>query len=137
MDDKDSSFKEVCDLLKSKQIDLEHNRFLILQGEVEQISLMKPMAPNPNDPGLLEYLEDIIGSNKYVEKIEEAEKQLEDTNDERIGKTNRVKAAQAELDSLEDDKDTAVAYVRKERDCMLLANMLYFIELGEGVQRYN
>ena len=133
MDDKDSSFKEVCDLLKSKQIDLEHNRFLILQGEVEQISLMKPMAANPNDPGLLEYLEDIIGSNKYVEKIEEAERQLEDTNDERIGKTNRVKAAQAELDGLEDDKDTAVAYVRKERDCMLLTNMLYFIELGEGV----
>jgi len=137
VDDKDSSFKEVCDLLKSKKIDLEHNRFLILQGEVEQISLMKPMATNPNDPGLLEYLEDIIGSNKYVEKIEEAEKQLEDKNDERIEKTNRVKAAQAELDALKDDKDTAVAYVRKERDCMLLTNMLYFIELGEGVQRYN
>lgn len=124
-------------MLKSKKIDLEHNRFLILQGEVEQISLMKPMATNPNDPGLLEYLEDIIGSNKYVEKIEEAEKQLEDKNDERIEKTNRVKAAQAELDALKDDKDTAVAYVRKERDCMLLTNMLYFIELGEGVQRYN
>ena len=35
---------------------------------------MKPMAANPNDPGLLEYLEDIIGSNWYVEKIDEAEK---------------------------------------------------------------
>ena len=27
--------EEVCPLLKSKGIDLEHNRFLILQGEVE------------------------------------------------------------------------------------------------------
>ena len=31
----ESTFKEVCELLQSKGIDLEHNRFLILQGEVE------------------------------------------------------------------------------------------------------
>jgi structural maintenance of chromosome 4 len=31
----EASFKEVCELLSSKGIDLEHNRFLILQGEVE------------------------------------------------------------------------------------------------------
>jgi structural maintenance of chromosome 4 len=30
-----------------KGIDLDHNRFLILQGEVEQISLMKPKGSNP------------------------------------------------------------------------------------------
>jgi structural maintenance of chromosome 4 len=28
-------YKDVCDLLQTKGIDLEHNRFLILQGEVE------------------------------------------------------------------------------------------------------
>jgi len=38
----EAGFQEVCQLLQSKGIDLEHNRFLILQGEVEQISLMKP-----------------------------------------------------------------------------------------------
>ena len=48
---------------------------LTLQGEVEQISLMKPKAQTPHDEGFLEYLEDIIGSNKYVERIEEASKQ--------------------------------------------------------------
>jgi structural maintenance of chromosome 4 len=63
-------YKEVCDLLQTKGIDLEHNRFLILQGEVEQISLMKPKALNPNDTGLLEYLEEIIGSCVHVEEIE-------------------------------------------------------------------
>ena len=31
----DSTYKEVCELLQGKGIDLEHNRFLILQGEVE------------------------------------------------------------------------------------------------------
>jgi structural maintenance of chromosome 4 len=93
----DSSFKEVCELLQSKGIDLEQNRFLILQGEVEQISLMKPMAGNVNETGLLEYLEDIIGSNQYSEQILEAQGMIEGHNDTRIEKANRVKAAQAEL----------------------------------------
>lgn len=45
------------------------------QGEVEQISLMKPKAQGPHDEGFLEYLEDIIGTNKYVEKIDESSKE--------------------------------------------------------------
>lgn len=69
MNGHESTFKEINELLSAKGIDLEHNRFLILQGEVEQISLMKPIAANENEVGLLEYLEDIIGSVKYVEKI--------------------------------------------------------------------
>ena len=71
-------------LLKAKGIDLDHNRFLILQGEVEQISLMRPKAQNKNETGLLEYLEDIIGSNKYVEEIEVLERVLEECNEKRI-----------------------------------------------------
>lgn len=127
----------MCDKLQQQGIDLEHNRFLILQGEVEQISLMKPIAANANETGLLEYLEDIIGSNRYLEQIQTLEKALEDKNDERIEKTNRVKAAQVEMKSLEKEKDIAVNYIKKERDYMLLTNMLYFIELGDAVKAYN
>ena len=43
---------------------------LFLQGEVEQISMMKPKALTPHETGLLEYMEDIIGTDKYVEEIE-------------------------------------------------------------------
>lgn len=42
---------------------------------MEQISLMKPKAQGPHDEGFLEYLEDIIGTNKYVEKIDESFKE--------------------------------------------------------------
>lgn len=31
--------------------------------------MMKPKGATANEEGLLEYLEDIIGSNKYIEKI--------------------------------------------------------------------
>lgn len=41
------------------------------------------------------------------------------------------------MDSLEDDKDIAVLYITKERDYLLLANMLYYIELFEYVVQYN
>ena len=66
-----------------KGIDLDHNRFLILQGgvifpfvvclllfiasgEVEQIALMKPKGLTENDAGMLEFLEDIVGTSRFV-----------------------------------------------------------------------
>ena len=63
VNDKASNFTEVTDLLKARGIDLDHKRFLILQGEVEAISQMKPKAPSEHEDGLLEYLEDIIGTS--------------------------------------------------------------------------
>lgn len=51
VDGRPSSFGEVTELLKGKGIDLDNNRFLILQGEVEQISMMKPKGQDKNDTG--------------------------------------------------------------------------------------
>lgn len=59
--------------LLDQGIDMEHNRFLILQGEVEQISLMKPKAPNENEDGLLEYLDDIIGTSRLKPMVVDLE----------------------------------------------------------------
>jgi hypothetical protein len=36
--------------------------------------MMKPKSQGPHDEGLLEYMEDIIGSHKHVEAIEEGAK---------------------------------------------------------------
>ncbi|KAK8710156.1 hypothetical protein V6N13_145495 [Hibiscus sabdariffa] len=109
-----SNFTEVTKKLKGKGVDLDNNRFLILQGEVEQISLMKPKAQGPHDEGFLEYLEDIIGTNKYVEKIEESSKELESLNEKRSSVVQMVKLAEKERDSLEDVKNEAEAYMLKE-----------------------
>ncbi|KAM7268935.1 hypothetical protein ACFE04_011101 [Oxalis oulophora] len=114
INDRASNFTEVTKKLKGKGVDLDNNRFLILQGEVEQISLMKPKAQGPHDEGFLEYLEDIIGTNKYVEKIDEANKQLESLNEQRSGVVQMVKLAEKERDSLEDVKNEAEAYMLKE-----------------------
>ena len=71
VDGRKCAAKEAAALLKSKGVDLDNNRFLILQGEVEQISLMRPRGEGPGDAGLLEYLEDIIGTDALVPRIEE------------------------------------------------------------------
>ncbi|KAJ9564038.1 hypothetical protein OSB04_000004 [Centaurea solstitialis] len=111
---RDSKFTEVTNKLKGKGVDLDNNRFLILQGEVEQISLMKPKAQGPHDEGFLEYLEDIIGTNKYLEKIDEASKQLESLNEKRSGVVQMVKLADKERESLESVKNEAEDYMLKE-----------------------
>jgi structural maintenance of chromosome 4 len=56
---------------------------------------MKPKASGPNEVGLLEYLEDIIGSHKNVERIEALSKEIEEQNEQRIEKTNRLKTVEA------------------------------------------
>lgn len=98
---------------------------------------MKAKAQNENETGLLEYLEDIIGSNKYVTRIEELDKQIETRDEERREKLSRVNACKHELDALEADKNNAIEYLKKERNLMLLRNMEHFCELGEGVGKLN
>lgn len=114
INDRGSNFTEVTKLLKGKGVDLDNNRFLILQGEVEQISLMKPKSQGPHDEGFLEYLEDIIGTNQYVEKIEEASKQLEMLNEKRTASVQMLKLAEKERDNLESAKNEAETFMLKE-----------------------
>ena len=61
------------------------------QGEVEQIAMMKPKGQAEGDEGLLEYFEDIIGSDRFKTDIEEKGKQLEQLNETWSDKLNRVK----------------------------------------------
>ena len=124
---KNATFKKVADFLGSKGIDLDNNRFLILQGEVEMISMMAPKGKNENDEGLLEYLEDIIGSNKYVEQANLAAEKVEQLTEVRQEKLNRVKAAEKEKDGLAGAKVEAEALVGKDREIRRKKNILYQI----------
>jgi structural maintenance of chromosome 4 len=62
---------------------------------------MKPKAQNEHDDGLLEYLEDIIGTAKYKQPIEDGAKQVEELNEVCLEKSNRVSIVEKERDSLE------------------------------------
>jgi len=124
MDGKASNFTEVTTVLRKRGVDLEHNRFLILQGEVEQISLMKPKALTPHEDGLLEYLEDIIGSNRLVEPIEEAEKVVEEKTEQRQEKLNRLRVAERERESLDGPRREAEAWVSAEGERLEMQSLV-------------
>ncbi|KAI8374154.1 P-loop containing nucleoside triphosphate hydrolase protein [Radiomyces spectabilis] len=132
INDKTSSYTEVTALLRARGIDLDHKRFLILQGEVESIALMKAKAKDDNDDGLLEYLEDIIGTSKYKEPIEKTSAQLETLNEERLEKFNRVKYVAKEKDNLEEKKAEAESYLDNENELAKRKNELYQIYLYEA-----
>ena len=51
------------------------------QGEVEQIALMKPKAQTEHDEGMLEFLEDIVGTSQYKQPIDELGIKVEELNE--------------------------------------------------------
>ncbi|KAJ2976361.1 hypothetical protein NUW58_g8105 [Xylaria curta] len=128
---KESNFTIVTTLLRDRGVDLDHKRFLILQGEVESIAQMKPKAANEHDDGLLEYLEDIIGTSKYKTPIEEAATEVETLNEICMEKSGRVQHVEKEKNSLEDKKNKALAYIRDENDLALKQSALYQLYISE------
>jgi len=129
LDGKNCAFKDVAKYLDSKGIDLNNNRFLILQGEVEMISMMPPKGKTEDDDGLLEYLEDIIGSNKFLDDTKEASAKVEALSEQRQEKLNRVKAVEKEKEGLEGAKLEAEALLSKEREIRRKQNVLYQINM--------
>jgi len=123
LDNQEISFEKLCGILEKKGIDLKHNRFLILQGEVEQISMMKPKAINSGDTGLLEYLEDIIGTTRFVNLIEKFGKNIDELSEIKQQKANRLKHLRNELNQLEDIKNNATEYYKKEKQEFFIKNI--------------
>ena len=84
----------------------------MFQGEVESIAQMKPKAPSEHEDGLLEYLEDIIGTSKYKEPIDEAMVEVERLQEERQIKMNRLRLVEKEKAALEERKKEAEDFIR-------------------------
>ncbi|CAO1602812.1 Structural maintenance of chromosomes protein 4 [Xanthoria calcicola] len=127
----ESSFTTVTTLLKDRGVDLDHKRFLILQGEVESIAQMKPKAANEHDDGLLEYLEDIIGTSKYKSPIEESAVEVDTLNEVCTEKSARVQHVEKEKNGLEDKKNKALAYIKDENELAYKQSALYQVYIDE------
>ncbi|KAI9762743.1 MAG: hypothetical protein M1840_001152 [Geoglossum simile] len=128
---RESNFTTVTNLLRARGVDLDHKRFLILQGEVESIAQMKPKAANEHDDGLLEYLEDIVGTSKYKSPIEESAMEVETLNEVCVEKSARVQHVEKEKNSLEDKKNKALAYIKDENELAFKQSALYQVYIDE------
>ena len=130
LNDKESSFDEINSLLVKKGIDLKNNRFLILQGEVEQISMMKPKGQSKYEIGLLEYFEEIIGTKRYAPLIDKLFKNIEELQEIKASKHTMVLASQNKLNSLEDAKNQSLNYYHKEKETKILNHLSLIAKKG-------
>ena len=86
---------------------------------------MKPKAANENDDGLLEYLEDIIGTAKYKAPIEEALAEVERLSEERQEKLNRLRIVDKDRKALESKKKEAEDYLRLQNEHVRATSRLW------------
>ena len=122
---KRSKFNNVVQVLRNEGVDIDNNRFLILQGEVEQIALLKPKGHTPGEQGMLEYLEDLIGSSRYKSPLGQIQERLNELELVRGEKINRVKLVEKEVLALENPKDEALEYLRLSNNIVHEKNIGY------------
>ncbi|CAM38937.1 conserved hypothetical protein [Leishmania braziliensis MHOM/BR/75/M2904] len=106
--------KEVMECLIAQGVDLDHNRFLILQGEVEQIALMKPKAEKEGEEGLLEYLDDLIGTSQFVGRISDMTAAAETAQLARLEALDKERKLKAEREALDEAKNSTLSFVTKD-----------------------
>ena len=133
VDSKKAKQKDVKNRLKAEGIDLDHNRFLILQGEVEQISLMKPKAVKEHDEGMLEYLEDIIGTERYKEPIDKLKIHTETLSNLRSDKLERVAALEKQVDALRGARNEAAEYLRQINEVTIIKHKKCQLDLQQSL----
>jgi structural maintenance of chromosome 4 len=86
------------------------------------------------DQGMLEYLEDMIGSNRFIEAISSLETKVEELNGDRTMKLSNVKIVEKEKDELEGDKDEAEALLIHQNDITAKQNALFQLYHRESEQ---
>jgi structural maintenance of chromosome 4 len=86
---------------------------------------MKPKAPTEHEDGLLEYLEDIIGTSQYKEPIDTALVEMERLTEDRTEKLNRLRLVEREKNALEKEKREAENYLRLQNDHVRAQSTLY------------
>lgn len=124
-------FRDVSKKLEEFAIDLRYNRFLILQGEVEQISLMKPKGENEGDTGMLEFLEDIIGTSRYKLPIKQLHDKYYVLNEERTMFVNRVNICKKELSKVSELKDEAVKALELQNKIYIEQSKIFQLRIHE------
>ena len=86
---------------------------------------MKPKAQTEHEDGLLEYLEDIIGTDRFKTPIEEAMKELDELGDQRAEKLGRLRIVEREKNALEEKKKEADEFLRLQNELVRAQSRLY------------
>lgn len=89
---------------------------------------MKQKSGDMDKPGLLEYLEDIIGSSQFVKQLEQQTIKFNDMEQERHVRGERMKFSETELKGMTKGKDEAIKFVKREKQIYQLHNAIIQID---------
>ncbi|KFM64893.1 Structural maintenance of chromosomes protein 4, partial [Stegodyphus mimosarum] len=92
---------------------------------------MQPKGSNDNETGMLEYVEDVIGSSRFIGPIKTIEGKLKTLGEEKEVKLNQLKMAQKAKDELEDPKNKAIEFLKLENKLYLLEHSLLHVNRFE------
>jgi structural maintenance of chromosome 4 len=74
---------------------------------------------------MLEFLEDIIGSSRFKDPIGTLKTRVDDLDEHRTEKLNRVKLVEKEKEELEKPKDEALGYLNDLNNTTKKTDVLY------------
>jgi structural maintenance of chromosome 4 len=97
---------------------------------------MKPKAPSEHEDGLLEYLEDIIGTSSYKQPIDEALTTLEQLQEDRQTKLNRLRLVEKEKLALEEQRREAINYYKLKNDHIKAQSVLCQYLIWKWLERH-
>lgn len=86
---------------------------------------MKPKGQNEGDTGMLEFLEDIIGTKRYKEPLEKLFQRVEVLSEVREEKMRRLKVVEKAKSELEGPMQEAVQYLKAENTIVKLQHKYY------------
>lgn len=121
IDDKEILAGECMEFLKSKGIDLDNNRFLILQGEIEGIAMMNPLE-------LLEYIEDCIGSSSFKPRIESLETEMRQSLEDMDLMENNLKFVETDYQFKKGRRDEKVSLLMFKNKSLVMKNKIVLVK---------
>ena len=86
---------------------------------------MKPKGQNEGDTGMLEFLEDIIGTKRYKEPLEKLYQKVEFLSEQREEKLRRLKVVEKAKTELERPMQEAVQYLKLENAIVKVQHKYY------------
>ena len=89
---------------------------------------MKPKGQTEGDTGMLEFLEDIIGTTRYKEPLEKLFQKVEFLSEEREEKLRHLKIVEKSKLELEKPMQEAIQYLKIENSIEKLKHKYYQVK---------
>lgn len=86
--------------------------------------MMKPKATNEHETGMLEYLEDIIGTTRFKKPLGQLEERVELLTEQKSDKLNRLKLIEDQIEELKKPMEEAVQFLTLENSISKSNNIL-------------